>query len=84
MALDTGATQTVALQQQPGGRGPWQTIQTIAVGGADGYFDLRTALPTGGRLRLAYTYPQADVLLPVGVAGSTIYSRVVSVKIRRP
>ncbi len=82
MALDTA--QTVALQQQPGGRGPWQTIETIPVSGAGGYFDLRIALLTGGRLRLAYTYPQADALLPADVAGSTIYSRVVSVKLRRP
>jgi hypothetical protein len=53
------------------------------VTGAGGYFDVHTKLATGGNVRLAYTYPSSDPFLPVGTAGSTVYSRNVTINVRR-
>ena len=61
--------------------GTWTTIQTVSVSKTTGYFDIHPKLPYSGKLRLAYTYPQSEPLLPTGVAGSTIYSRTVTVKV---
>jgi hypothetical protein len=78
MALDGDGTQTLAIQLQAGGRGAYRTIRTVP---ATGYFDVRVAFPRGGNVRLAYRYPSSDPFLPVGVAGTTAYSRIVKVKV---
>ena len=80
-ALDTGQAQTVAIQLQAGGRGAFTTVKQLRLSG--GYFDLRLKFGLGGNLRLAYTYPASDPFLPLGTAGTTIYSRLVKITVRR-
>jgi hypothetical protein len=76
------AGRTVNIQIQKGGQGQFNTISTRMVGARTGYFDIRMTLPYGGTLRLSYTYPQSEPFLPLGVAGSTIFSRSVRVTIK--
>ena len=78
-ALDTGQPQTVLIQFRAAGRGAFATIRRVQTGG---YFDVRVGLRSGGALRLAYTYPTSDPLLPLGAAGTTVYSRTVAVTVR--
>jgi hypothetical protein len=78
MARDGQGTQSVAIQLQAGGHGPYKTLRTL---NATGYFDVRLNVARGGNLRLAYRYPATDPFLPVGFAGTTAYSRVVKVKV---
>jgi hypothetical protein len=73
---------TVQIQMQKRGRGDWTTIQTVRASKRTGYFDIHPKLPYSGNLRLAYTYPQAQPFLPIGVPGSVIYSRTVKVALR--
>jgi hypothetical protein len=75
----TKTAPTVEIQMQKNGRGKWTTIQTVKVSTTTGYFDVHPRLPYRGNLRLAYTYPQTEPLLPIGVAGSTVDSRTVRV-----
>ncbi|MFZ0387369.1 MAG: hypothetical protein WAL22_17030, partial [Solirubrobacteraceae bacterium] len=77
----TKAAPTVQIQMQKNGSGPWTTIQTITVSTTTGYFDTHPKLPYSGNLRLAYTYPQTQLLLPTNVAGSTIFGRTVKVTV---
>jgi hypothetical protein len=77
----TKATPTVNIQMQKNGSGPWINIQTVKVSTATGYFDVHPKLPYSGNLRLAYTYPQTESLLPTNVAGSTITGRTVKVTV---
>jgi hypothetical protein len=80
MNLDTDQGQTVEIQLQAGGQGAFQTIKTV---NANGYFDLHMAFASSGNVRLAYTYPAAtDPFLPVGIAGTTIDSRSVAIKVQ--
>ena len=76
MQTDTGQTQPVQIQFQPNGQGAWTTLQTINTAG---YFDVDVAIPSNGNLRLSYTYPQTDPLLPIGFAGSTTFSRTIKI-----
>ncbi len=78
MALDGDGPQSVAIELQPGGQGPYQTISTITT---PGYFDVHVPFAHGGNLRLAYQFPVSDPFLPVGVAGTTAYSRIVKVTV---
>jgi hypothetical protein len=71
----------VAIQMQKGGHGAWSTIQTATAAAKTGYFDIHPKLPYSGNLRLSYTYPKSQPFLPVGVAGSTITSRTIKVKV---
>jgi hypothetical protein len=77
----TKATPTVNIQMQKNGSGPWINIQTVKVSTATGYFDVHPKLPYSGNLRLAYTYPQTESLLPTNAAGSTITGRAVKVTV---
>jgi hypothetical protein len=76
MNLDSGQTQTVAVQFQPRGHGVYTTVETVK---SNGYFDVHVKFPSGGNVRLAYTYPKTDPFLPVGVGGTTLTSRVVKI-----
>ncbi len=76
MAHDGNGPQTVSIQLND------TTLTTITATGPGGYFDLHMTFPTSGNLRLAYTYPSSDPFLPVGLAGSTVYSRTVTIKVR--
>ena len=80
-ALDAKSRQTVEIQLQKGGRGSFTTVHTVTVASQTGYFDIHLKLPFSGRLRLAYTYPAVAPLMPVGLPGTAIDSRVVSVKV---
>jgi hypothetical protein len=78
--LDTGSPQRAQIQFAPRGGGGFMTMQTVLVGEAnDCYFDVRIKFPSSGTVRLAYTYPDGTV---GGLAGTTVYSRSVSVTIR--
>jgi hypothetical protein len=72
---------TVAIQEQDYLQSNWTTIRTVAVSSATGYFDIHMRLSYTGKLRLAYTYPPNEPFLPVKVAGSTVYSRAVTVTV---
>jgi hypothetical protein len=37
--------------------------------------------PASGSVRLAYTYPSSDSFLPIGTAGSIVYSRSFTIKV---
>jgi len=64
--------QTVAIQFQATGKRAWQTLQTVK---SKTYFSVKQKFPTSGSVRLAYTYPKSDPLLPVGLAGHAIVGR---------
>jgi hypothetical protein len=76
MQTDTGQSQPVEIQFQPGGFGAWTTLQTITT---PGYFDVHVKIPSIGNLRLSYTYPQTDPFLPVGFPGATVVSRTIKI-----
>jgi hypothetical protein len=78
MNLDSHQGQKVAIQLQPRGHGAFQTVKTVT---ANGYFDIHQAFASSGNVRLSYTYPATDPFLPVGVAGTTIDSRSVAIKV---
>jgi hypothetical protein len=78
-SLGSSARQ-VAIQMLSGGT--WKTIDTVTGSAQNGYFDTHLKLSAGGSMRLAYTYPTSELQLPVGVAGSTVYSRTVKVTVR--
>ena len=66
---------------QKNGTGPWINIQAVNVSTTTGYFDVHPKLPYSGNLRLTYTYPKTESLLPTNVAGSTITGRTVKVTV---
>jgi len=80
-AFSTAGSPSVEIQMQKGGHGSWTTIQTVNVSKRTGYFDIHAKLPYSGNLRLSYTYPQSEPLLPAGVSGSTISGRTVKVTV---
>ncbi len=57
------------------------TLKTVGVAGSTGYFDVRMKFPRSGSVQLAYTYPKHDPFLAPGVAGKTVFSRVVSIRV---
>jgi len=72
--------QSVAIQLQRKGQ-PFVTLNTVKVR-ANGYFDIRMKFPASGAVRLVYTYPTGDLLLPATARGSTIASRSFNIKVR--
>jgi hypothetical protein len=78
MTRDGQGPQSVAIQLQAGGHGPYATLRTL---NATGYFDVRLTFAHSGNLRLAYRYPATDPFLPIGFAGTTADSRIVKVKV---
>ena len=76
MQTDTKQPQPVQIQFQANGTGAWTTLQTVSTAG---YFDVHVKIPGKGNLRLSYTYPQTDPLLPVGFAGSAVVSRTIKI-----
>jgi hypothetical protein len=51
-----------------------KTVATVKPG-KGGYFDTKVKFSSGGTVRLAYTYPKSDSLLPVSDLGQTVFSR---------
>jgi hypothetical protein len=77
--LDTGSPQSAQIQFAPRGGG-FTTMQTVLVGDpANCYFDVRVGFPSSGTVRISYTYPAVGASPP---AGTTVYSRSVTVTIR--
>jgi hypothetical protein len=79
--LSSSNDRTVSIQMQKGGKGNWTTIQTVNGSKRTGDFDVHSKLPYSGNLRLSYTYPKSEPLLPPTVAGSTIVGRTVKVAV---
>ena len=75
---DTGQPQQVQIQFA-GPTGAFRTLQTLGLDNPRGYFDTRVAFPGPGRVRLRWTYPSGDPLLPSAYA---IYSRTVPITVR--
>jgi hypothetical protein len=71
--------QTVVIQFQANGKRGWTTLQTVK---SETYFSVKQKFPGNGNVRLAYTYPKNDALLPVGLAGKKIISRSQAIKVR--
>jgi hypothetical protein len=72
--------QSVKIQLQKKGQGPYTTINTAKKLRRAGYFDIKMKFPSSGNVRLAFTYGQ-DSRLPAGIAGSTIFSRSFKIKV---
>jgi hypothetical protein len=81
MGLDSDQAQTVAIELQAHGHGAFETVTTVKVPGSSSYFDVHLRFATSGRVRLAYVYPKPDPLLPLGIPGRTVYSRVVTISV---
>jgi hypothetical protein len=75
MIKDGTGPQTVSVQLNG------QTIKTVPVTAAGGYFDIRMTFPKSGTVRLAWTYPKTDSFLPVSDLGQTVYSRSFAIKV---
>ena len=82
MTSDTHTSQKVQIQLQSGSRGAFKTINTVTISSPEGYFDIHMKFPSSGTVRLIWTYPQTDPLLPKGAAGATVYSRHVVITLR--
>ncbi len=77
---DTGLAQTADIQFAPAGSPSFTTVQQVTVSSTSNcYFDVRLSFTSSGTVRLAYTYPSSDRLLP---AGYTAYSRPVAITLR--
>jgi hypothetical protein len=70
--------QKVTLQFQAGGHGAWTSIATEKAGG---YFDTHLKFGSSGNVRLSYTYPKTDPLVPMSVLGATIVSRTQKISV---
>jgi hypothetical protein len=81
MRLDTGSAQVIQIQFQRGSSGSFTTLASLTINDPRGYFDLRTTLPASGTVRLAWTYPSTDPLLPTDALGVTVYSRSQKVRV---
>jgi hypothetical protein len=66
--LSRDGAQSVAIQLNG------KTVQTVKPG-QGGYFDVKVKFSSSGTVRLSYTYPKSDSLLPVGDLGTTVTSR---------
>jgi len=71
--------QAVAIQFQAKGKGSFKTLRTVS---SKGYFSVMQKFPASGNVRLAYTYPKADALLPVGLAGKEVTGRSQAITVR--
>jgi hypothetical protein len=76
MIKDGSGTQTVSIQLNG------QTLKTVNVTGAGGYFDVKLKFPKSGTVRLAYTYPSTNPFLPTTDLGKTIFSRSFRITVR--
>jgi hypothetical protein len=82
MTSDTHTPQTAQIQLQSGSRGAFKTINTVKISSREGYFDIHMRFPASGTVRLIWTYPHTDPLLPASAPGATVYSRHVLIQLR--
>jgi hypothetical protein len=64
--------QHVEIQFKPASGGSFTTVQTVALSGPHGYFEVRQTFPGSGTVRLSWRYPH----------GPRVFSRAVSVTLR--
>jgi hypothetical protein len=64
--------QKVQIQFQAKGKGAWKTMRTVT---SKSYFSVKQKFPSSGNVRIAYTYPKSDQLLPPGLAGHLVVGR---------
>lgn len=75
--LDTGLSQIADIQFAAGQSQSFTTVRQVSIGSTSNcYFDVRLEFPRSGSVRLTYTYPSPDSLLP---SGYTVYSRPVAI-----
>ncbi len=77
--LDGFGPQTAQIQLQSGHAG-FKTINTVTLA-RRGYFDVKMKFPSSGTVRLQWTYPSQDSLLPSSDAGQTVTSRTFAIKV---
>ena len=76
-SIDTaGQPQVAEIQFQRGSRGPFTTVRSVTITDPSGYFDVHVPFPASGTVRLTWTYPANDPLLP---KGRQVYSRHVQI-----
>jgi hypothetical protein len=69
--IDTGEFQSVAIEFQRGSHRPFETVGTVPITSAGGYFDVSQAFAADGSVRLRWSYPD----------GQTVHSRVVPISL---
>jgi hypothetical protein len=74
--------QTVDIQFASGSSSAYKTVKALKVTNSTGYFDLHMKFPGSGSVRLSWTYPKADPLLPITALGATVFSRHLKLKLR--
>jgi hypothetical protein len=80
---DTHRTQSVQIQFRPERGQRFSTVRTVRLNPAYGcYFDVAVKFPASGTVRLKWSYPRDDprLLDPATPGQTTIYSRLVSIK----
>ena len=77
-AIDTHLAQYVKVQFRRGRRGSFTTVKQVKLTNPRGYFETRVSFPESGTVRLSWSYPANDPLLPTG----TIYSRLQQITVR--
>ncbi len=80
MTLDGSGPQSAQIQLSTGGN-HFKTLSTVNLTRPGGYFDVRMKFPAGGTVRLQWTYPTQDALLPANLLGTTIYSRTFAINV---
>jgi hypothetical protein len=75
VSADTGTPQTVSIQLRSGENSQFKTIETVPITSVRGYFDTRVVFPSGGMVRLMWSYPPVDAFSQPMPA----YSRLVQI-----
>ena len=65
-------TEAELVQFRPAAGGAFTTVKRVTLTDPYGYFDTPVAFPSGGQVRITWSYPH----------GATIHSRTVSITIR--
>jgi hypothetical protein len=76
------ARPVVAIELQAHSGGPFRKIRTVPITNREGYFDVRQRFTVTGKVRLSYVYPDDESLLPDGLAGTTVHSRLIQIVVR--
>ena len=74
--------QTVNIQFASGSSSAFTTVKALRVTNSTGYFDVHMKFPGSGTVRLSWTYPKSDPLLPISALGATVFSRHQKVRLR--
>jgi hypothetical protein len=80
ISADVHQAQYVQIQLSRS-HGAFKTVKKLKITNGRGYFDTRIKFPGSGTVRLAWTYPKRDSLLPSSALGATVSSRGVHVTV---